>query len=149
MKRQVVRGLTMSIAVVTIALATAVVSNAQRQLTANVPFDFVIGDKALPSGEYAVNRATSDGSVLTIQSADNKESAVRLTNSIQPKSDNSNARLVFHRYGSTYFVAEVWAGGDREGRQLLQSKREKAMQKEIGRIAQSRYETIELMATLR
>ena len=149
MKRQVVKGLTMFVMMVTVGLATAVISanaQSQRRLVTNVPFEFVIGDKALPAGEYV---STSGSAVLVIQGSENKETALRLTNSITSRSNKSEPRLVFHRYGQTYFLAEVWSGGDEQGRQLLPSKQERQMKREISRIAKSNYETIELVATLR
>jgi len=152
MKRQVVKSLTMLTMIATITFAAAVVSaNAQSQqrVIANVPFEFVIGDKALPAGEYSARLTSSDGSILVLQKDDSSNTAVRITNSIVPRPNKTQARLVFHRYGQTYFLAEVWAGGDNTGRQLLPSKQERQLKREAERIAQSRYERIELMATLR
>ena len=152
MKHQIVKSLTMTVMIVTVALATAVVSanaQSQRRLSANVPFDFVIGEKTLPAGEYGASLTSNDGSTVVIQRDYSSDAAVRLTNSINPKPNKTQARLVFHRYGQTYFLAEVWTGSDDIGRQLLQSKQEQHMKREMDRIAKSRYETIELMATLR
>ncbi|PWT82739.1 MAG: hypothetical protein C5B44_01670 [Acidobacteria bacterium] len=152
MKRQVLKSLTMLTVIVTVAFAAAVVSanaQSQRRVIANVPFDFVIGDKALPAGEYSANMTTSDASVIVLQRADSNDTAVRITNSILPRPNKTQARLVFHRYGQTYFLAEVWAGGDNIGRQLLPSKQERQMKREVERLAKSHHETVELMATLR
>ena len=46
-------------------------------------------------------------------------------------------------------VREVWTGGDSTGRQLLKSKQERSMEREIGSLAQNGYETVELVASLR
>ncbi len=119
------------------------------RVAAQVPFDFVVGDKALPAGEYNVNSIVQDGSALLIRNAEATDSAMRLTNSIVTKPNKSQSRLVFHRYGRTYFLAEVWRGGDSEGRQLLQSKQERAMKRELGAVAQHLYEKVELVAMLR
>jgi hypothetical protein len=75
-----------------------------------------------------------------------------MTDSIEAKRNNksqSKSRLVFHRYGQTYFLAEVWREGDSGGRKLCQSKKERAMKRELGALAQSKYETVELVAMLR
>ncbi len=150
MKKEILKGFTMLALIVTLALATAVISaNAQssRSTTANIPFDFVVGDQALPSGRYITNTASSDGSVMRIQSADAKKSVVRLTNGIEQGSRN-NACLVFHRYGDRYFLAEVWNGGDSAGRQLLKSKQERAIARELASVSlksepgQGAYETV-------
>jgi hypothetical protein len=144
--------------IVALALATAVVSaNAQSSssLIANIPFEFVVGNQAMPSGKYITNAATADGKVLMIQSADARNSVVRLTNQIEHKGSSGNARLVFHRYGDRYFLAEVWDGSDNTGRQLTKSRQERALQRELASISpksepgQSVYETVEVMAALR
>jgi hypothetical protein len=119
------------------------------RLTAQVPFDFVVGSRVLPAGEYTVNSFTPDGSILMIRNAEIGASATRLTNSVQAKPNKSHSRLVFRRYGQTYFLAEVWRAGDGEGRQLLQSKKERTMKRELEAVAQNKYETVELVATLR
>lgn len=155
MKREVIRGITMLTMVVAIALATAVVSaNAQsaKAVVSNVPFEFVVGDVTLPAGEYRINRPL--GNALSIQTADATAAAMRLSNEIRPTKDK-HARLVFHRYGKRYFLAEVWTGSDDIGRQLLKSRQERAIERELSSIAskteqsESGYATIEVAAVLR
>jgi hypothetical protein len=157
MQKEILKGFTMLALIVTLALATAVVSaNAQsKTIVANVPFDFVVGSQAMPSGKYITNPATSDGRALMIQSADAKNAVIRLANTIQRKGSRTNARLVFHRYGDRYFLAEVWNGGDSTGLELLKSRQERALQHELASISpknepgQSLYEIVEVVAVLR
>jgi hypothetical protein len=151
MKRQLLNSLSMFV-MITGAFAMAVVSaNGQStRVVAQVPFDFLVGDKAFPAGEYSVNSIIQDGSALLIRNAEATDSAMGLTNSIVANPHNSQSRLVFHRYGRTYFLAEVWRGGDSEGRRLIQSKQERAMKRELGAsLTRSMYERLELVATLR
>jgi hypothetical protein len=150
MKRQLLNSLSMFV-MITGAFAMAVVSaNGQStRVVAQVPFDFLVGDKAFPAGEYSVNSIMQDGSALVIRNAEATNSAMRLTNSIEANPHNSQSRLVFHRYGRTYFLAEVWRGGDSEGRRLIQSKQERAMKRELGAVTRSMYERLELVAMLR
>jgi hypothetical protein len=157
MKKEILKGFTMLALIVALALATAVASNAQSsdRIVADVPFEFSVGDQSMPSGEYAVRAANSQGNALMIQSNDTKSSAMRLTNSIQSDRNKTHARLVFHRYGERYFLAEVWSGGDSTGRQLLKSRQERAIERELAstqsksELAQNSYETIEVLAALR
>ena len=151
MKRQMVKGLTMSILIVTVAFVTsAVTANGQSQRTVtHIPFDFVVGARTLPAGDYETNSAISNGAAVMVRSTEAKTAAIRLTNSIQPNPEKTQARLIFHRYGQTYFLAEVWAGGDNPGRVLVESKQERQLRRELAAVAQSSYETIELVAALR
>jgi len=157
MKKELLKGFTMLMLIVALAFATAVVSvNAQssNEVVANIPFEFTVGDQALPSGKYAVKATSPHVSALMIQSADTKCSAIRLTNSIESTKTNQRARLVFHRYGERYFLAEVWSGASNIGRNLLKSRQERAIEREVAsngfrsELAQSKYEIVEVVATL-
>jgi len=120
--------------VVGLALAAAVVSaNAQlasHGVIADIPFDFIVGDETLPSGKYTVRTATADGQGLRISNLAGKASVMRLSNSIAEKNEKRNARMVFHRYGQQYFLAEIWSG-EAYGSQLRQSKRERNLRQEL------------------
>ncbi|MFN2514741.1 MAG: hypothetical protein ABR556_00880 [Pyrinomonadaceae bacterium] len=153
MKKEFLKGFTMLVLIMTLALAAAVVSaNGQsaNRMVANIPFEFVVGGESMPSGEYSVNNATTDGSAILIQSADAKNSAIRFTNAVEEKA-RTNSRLVFHRYGQRYFLAEVWKG-DSTGRQLLKSRQERAIERELASLSpksesgQNLYEIVEVAA---
>jgi hypothetical protein len=136
MKKEVVKGITMLTTIVVIALATAVVSaNAQssRTVISNVPFEFAVGETTLPAGEYRISRALRNA--LTIQTSDASDSASRLTNEIEPRKNRQHARLIFHRYGQRYFLAEVWSGADSTGWRLLKSRQERAIERENSSLA--------------
>ena len=160
MKREFLKGFTMLVLIVTLALATAGVSaNAQptaNRVVANVPFEFSVGYKTLPAGDYSVQSIVScDG--LLIQSGDGKVSALRLSDTTRQIKDKPKARLVFHRYGERYFLAEVWNGVENAGRQLTKSQEERAIANEL-MLAAARenahatkdiYEIVEVAAVLR
>ena len=148
MTKQLYKGLTMVGLMVAFTFVVAVGSaNAQssRRLTADVPFDFQIGDKTFASGAYEVKAITNGGSALVIRSEKSQQSITRLTNTIVPVKRNTTARLVFHKYGDSYFLAEVWSGGDYAGRQLLESKRERSLRNGMKAIAQNQFERVELV----
>lgn len=156
MRKEIFKGVTMLMLIVVLALATAVVSaNAQsaNRVKASIPFEFVVGDKSLPAGDYLVKSMNVAGDALMIQSADSGKSAVRLTGQTQEMKRSTHARLVFHRYGQTNFLAQVWTG-EKIGRELAKSKQERAIERELASIpskselAQSTYETIEVVAIL-
>jgi hypothetical protein len=158
MKKELVKGLTMLVVVTVFALAAAVVSaNAQSaKVRANIPFEFSIGYKPMPAGEYTVQQVSQGSSGLMIRSTDGKRAAIRLSDDTgRSKNNNTKARLVFHRYGERYFLAEVWNGFNTTGRHLLKSKEESAIEKELASIpstgdsAKNTYETVEILAALR
>ena len=98
---------------------------------------------ALPAGAYTIASATANGNGLRVQCAESNDAALRLTTALSGK---SHPKLVFHRYGQRYFLAEVWSS-DEDGRKLMMSKQERAIQKEYSRLAANKsvlrsYETV-------
>jgi hypothetical protein len=157
MSSRILKNFTMLALVVGLALATALVSaNAQSTsiVRANVPFDFIVGDKTLPAGKYTVNSAASDGQALSIRTSGGKSLALVLTHYAAERSQKRIARMVFHRYGQQYFLAEVWSGAS-HGRQLMQSKRERNLRQELASnelksdSVKSSYEVVEIAALVR
>src|SRR5215468_408006 len=129
MSRQILKRVTMLMLLLTIALVTAVATasgQSQHRVNASIPFEFIVGDRTLAAADY---RIVSVGEALAIRNADDTNGVIRLANTITPKARQS-ARLVFHRYGATYFLAEVWEGGDRIGRRLVESRQERALRVE-------------------
>ena len=96
-------------------------------IEASIPFEFVAGDKTLPAGEYSVINFGNAGS-LSIRNQSSYEGALVITNAAQANvsSSNSQAKLVFHRYGNQYFLAQVWGGYESLGRQLPMTREERA-----------------------
>ena len=159
MKKELAKGLLMVLVVTVFALATAAVSakpQAANKVVASIPFEFSVGYKTLPAGEYTVRVIATAGDGLLIQNDDGTDSVFRLSEATQGKAkDKSHARLVFHRYGERYFLSEVWNGSDDIGRRLIKSQEELALERELAAIASSgdsthqNYEIVEVMATLR
>jgi hypothetical protein len=155
MKKQIIKGFTMLMLIIALAFVTAVVSaNGQSQrATANIPFEFIVGDKSLPAGNYALGALNSSSDVLKVSSADAKEAAMRLTMPLDGKS--KSAKLVFHRYGERNFLAEIWTGPDGDGRSVVKGHKERAIEKEMSRIAslggstKPAYETVEVALAVR
>ena len=120
MKTQMLR-----MAVFTMALLAALAAMAQGpsgDVLVNVPFAFVIDSHHMQPGRYVVTKAANG--VLRIHDTEvaNNQMFVAV-HSIESKTPNE-AKLVFHRYGDTYFLAEVWNGND-IGKELPKSKAEK------------------------
>ena len=158
MKKELLKGFTMLMLVVALALATEVASaNAQsaNRIAADIPFDFSVGYKIMPAGGYTVKTVSSTGNALMIQTADGRMAAVRLSDETERAKNIPQARLVFHRYGERYFLAEVWNGFDKTGRQLLKSQEESSLGSELARFsaksetAKNTYETVEVLAVPR
>jgi hypothetical protein len=157
-KKEIVKGLAMVTLVIAIALATAVVSangQSNRRIVADIPFEFVVGAQAMSAGEYRIGSASALSQGVRVQTADAKKSAMRLTNALEPQKNKTHARLVFHQYGRQYFLAEVWTGGSDSGQQLIKSRQERAIERELATIASNSksapgsYAFVEVVAAIR
>lgn len=158
MSKQIVKTLSMLTLVVGLALVVSDKSaNGQitsHAVTAAIPFDFIVGEKTMPAGRYIVSSATADGNGLKIQNGNGKSSAFRLSNPVVEKSQKRKVRMVFHRYGEQYFLAQVWSG-DGNGCELNRSKLEPKGRQELGSnkpmidSTEKSYQVVEVVAVLR
>jgi hypothetical protein len=80
-----------------------------------VPFNFSVGEKVLPAGEYTF---TTEESIVRIQSRDGKQNLVTLPYRTRiAAQSHANTKLTFKRYGDAYFLAQIWLA-DGIGREL-------------------------------
>ncbi len=147
MKKQLMKGFTMLMLIVALAFVTAVASaNGQSRIKADIPFDFVVGDTTLTAGEYSVQSVTAGAEILRLVSVNGKHRSSRLSMPLAGQS--TQAKLVFNRYDNKYFLAQIW-DPEHGGRQLIKSKQERALARETKNLAQSRFERVEVLASLR
>jgi hypothetical protein len=111
------------------------------RVSANIPFDFTVGNKEFKAGRYTVERlsASHTSDALIIRSADNSGAANFNVNRVGGKG-NAQARLVFRRYGNQYFLAQIFDGDNSEGFGLLKSKAERELAKKRDTITQNAVE---------
>jgi hypothetical protein len=106
------------------------VSAAQAQdakVKADIPFDFVVGDRVMPAGEYIVGPAGSVSQAITISSGDRTD--LTLTFACASSGPSKSTKLVFHALAGRYFLSQVWVEGYSQGRQLRMSKTETQLAK--------------------
>ena len=130
--------------VLAVSMAAAVqAQTSHSRLVANIPFQFNVGDKTLPPGEYVVTQVNpaSDHAVLQLRSKNGSVVVIQMNNLIGKA--NQRARMVFSRYGSQYYFAEVWTTGDGNGLQATKTKAERSLSQELARGEQAA-ETIAL-----
>ena len=151
MKRQIAKGLAMLMVTLALAAASAVVANGQSKtgLVAKVPFEFVVADQNLKAGEYRVAAIDQSGETIAIRNAAG-DKAIRLSMSKKRNDREKSAKLVFHRYGSTYFLSEVWMAGEATGREFSKTRQERAIERELKLASNGRtYETVVVVAMAR
>jgi hypothetical protein len=122
------------IALLVLVGSMAVAAHAQnngRRLVATIPFQFNVGDKTLPAGEYTVAQInpSSDRAVLQLRSKDGSSAMIQMNTVIGRAPEQ--AKLVFNRYGNQHYFAAAWIDGDANGLQAQKSSAERATQREL------------------
>ena len=120
MKKQLI-SLAMSLALLASAAAYA---QSSQLMKVNVPFDFSVGSASLPAGEYSVSSDDNAGGVITLQNQKAHKGALTLSQVCESRKAAPHSELIFHRYGDSYFLSEVWVSGRVIGQQVRITKRE-------------------------
>ena len=90
----------------------------------NVPFSFIVSRTALPSGQYTIQGLGTAGNAMSIRTPDNKAKSLVLARRCESLKTSEQSKLVFHRYGDRYFLAQIWMAGNNSGNELPKSPRE-------------------------
>ena len=112
---------------------------------ANIPFNFSVGMSSLPAGAYEINSLTGNSHALVLMAREGGARAIVNSNCEERVKVAPKTKLVFNRYGSQYFLAEIWREGSTSGSQLPKSGREKELAKEL---AMNRADQVEIVASL-
>jgi hypothetical protein len=94
----------------------------QQLMKVNIPFAFGVEGHSLPAGQYLVFTVTPERSIRIV-STDGKHFAIVNDLPNYASEPSPNSRLVFHRYGNEYFLAQVWTAGQNVARNPLSSKK--------------------------
>ena len=101
-------------------------------LRTRIPFDFSIRGKILPAGDYEIKRINDEPDVLVISSIDDRhEKAIFHTEPVEARKIPSKGEVEFHRYGDSYFLSEIFTGGEQTGRELRLSRQERDLKREM------------------
>jgi hypothetical protein len=132
-----------------LAVVTAATAYAQMPgtaLRATIPFDFIVRGRILPAGKYEIRRIGDQPGGLIISSVNHlHEWAMFETESVEARKTARTGELVFHRYGDSYFLSEVFAGGEQTGRELRPSRQERNLRQETAK-NKTEAETVALAA---
>lgn len=83
-----------------------------------VPFNFVLGDKTYPAGEYVFSSTEEN---VIVQNSKGTRIAMHMANHVTGRSAGKNGRVIFECYADQCFVSQTWTPGQDDGRQVLRS----------------------------
>lgn len=121
---------TMITTVLLLAAASVVVQAQERPiLRATVPFAFTVENTALPAGTYTVYVLAPYTMTIKVQSADGRKAVMIAAIPTQESKVSKEVKLVFHRFGNEYFLAQVWQQGSNVHRDLRSGNRARELAK--------------------
>jgi hypothetical protein len=120
MKKQILFPLLTTVLLMAVGSAYAQLGSAQ-EVRANVPFDYKVGNATMKTGNCSI-RGTLTANVLSIRCA-GSETKLALSGIVSGK-PATETKLVFHKYGDEYFLAQVWLKGEDTGRELPRTRTE-------------------------
>jgi hypothetical protein len=126
MNRKVFVGFT---ALLLLMVLGAVSANAGSPIiaTVNIPFDFFIGDKAMPAGDYAVERSGVSNQYMFLRSAQGQAGDFFVTHPTETRGKGHANKLVFKRYNTQYFLSSIWTADNLVGQALYTSRHEREL----------------------
>ncbi len=104
------------------AMSLAIGQTKPGDMVVDVPFAFVAGRQTLPAGHYIV--AAMDDTVRIFNA---QTTGLYVTTHSASRATHDGSKLVFHRYGDTYFLSGVWVTGKKTGRELFPSRAEREL----------------------
>ena len=111
------------LALMLVSTGAALAQLATTRITAQVPFGFIVGDKAVPAGEWTVSSGPMNGGLL-IQNHDASVGLLSLPQKDESKKPAGSCVLVFHRFNNRYFLSEIKVEGSTIAYRLPQGKTE-------------------------
>ncbi len=133
MKRRVFGGFS---ALLLLMVLGAVSANAESTLNLNmhIPFDFYIGDRAMPAGDYTLETTGVGNQVIELRNVLGHTGASFLTSPTETRGKGHTNELVFRHYGTLYFLSAIWEAGNPIGRVTRGvSRREQEVRASLGR----------------
>ena len=96
-----------------LALLAAGSAFGQQKLRVDIPFEFHFSNTVMPAGQYTVDADSRNArDLLFLDCFACRAQAVALTYGIGGGTNlPTEGRLVFTKYGDTYFLSEVWIPG--------------------------------------
>ncbi|RZU39904.1 hypothetical protein [Edaphobacter modestus] len=84
-------------------------AQAQEDVTASVPFEFSVNNQRMVAGKYQIKLVSNR--FLVLHDASTGKSQFLMVSPAWVDVIQSRGRLVFHRYGSSHYLFQVWIPG--------------------------------------
>lgn len=135
------------------ALAIGMVASAPTALAqttpvakADIPFDFVAGQRVMPAGTYEI---THSDNLLELRATDQKAAEFLSVHAAYTVHTPSGSSLVFDRRGDKYFLRQIWTAGNHDGYECPKTRIEKDVEKIVAQNTQDASPVVIALNTVR
>lgn len=97
-------------------------------IAVDIPFSFEAAGMSMPAGHYVLRHFPNPNWILIVNRDQRSVATVPVQESQAPTTAE-NPKLVFHRYGDTYYLSQVWTSQDSQMHLCYKSNSELAMAK--------------------
>lgn len=98
-----------------------------RVIKVNIPFEFSVGVRTFPAGDYSLIQSIQH--LLVLRDSRGQTVASVITNSVDNSTPSAVAKLRFRSLDGQYALAEVWQPNESVGDHLVNSRRAVAIAK--------------------
>ncbi len=135
------------------ALAIGMVASAPTALAQNtpvakadIPFDFLAGQRVMPAGTYEI---THSDNMLELRATDQKAAEFLIVHSAYTPHTPTGSSLVFDRRGDKYFLRQIWTAGNHDGLECPKTRIEKNVEKVVAQNKQDASPVVVALNTVR
>jgi len=102
-----------------LVMTVASVNAQSKRSSINIPFNFNVGHKTLPAGEYTIEPVRRDSNnVWLVENQTVHVSALFTTIPVRNTETQKNTGVIFSNYDGQYYLSQIWTAGDNSGRAL-------------------------------
>ena len=113
---------------------------------ADIPFDFVAGQRVMPAGTYEI---THSDNLLELRATDQKAAEFLSVHAAYTLHTPSGSSLVFDRRGDKYFLRQIWTAGNHDGYECPKTRIEKDVEKIVAQNKQDASPVVIALNTVR
>ncbi|MGI8838016.1 MAG: hypothetical protein ACR2H4_15455 [Pyrinomonadaceae bacterium] len=121
-----------AIAAFTTVLTTNAFGQAGKTADAHVKFDFQIGGRIYPAGNYRIeSMSRQSDNILRIRSLGGANKSQIIVTTLSNAGKGQTPRLVFQKYGETYFLSDIFLDTEQWGYSIRPSRRQRESEKNL------------------
>ena len=102
-----------------LVLVTPAVSQVlETKWTADIPFDFIVGDSQMPAGQYMI-KSNPQTMRLTVINKETQKKASMFTRHVEKLNPDEKTVLIFQREDGRHVLHQIWGGAEERGHDVV------------------------------